>query len=165
MKKTLFMLLCGMLLPLCCHAQTGYVQPFAKDKIYVASSLSGIDLSYKESEKWHANIDVKGGWLFEDNWMLTGTMGYDYRHYGSNTFLMGTGVRYYIEQNGLFLGAGANYAHQHEYDDLLPTIQVGYAFFLNRNVTLEPEIYYNQSLKDHSEYSGIGFRIGLGIYF
>ena len=43
--------------------------------------------------------------------------------------------------------------------------QVGYSFFLNRTVTIEPEIYYNQSLKDHNDYSGFGLRIGFGIYF
>ena len=47
----------------------------------------------------------------------------------------------------------------------MPTIQLGYAFFLNRTVTIEPELYYNQSLKDHSDYSGFGLRIGFGIYF
>ena len=61
---------------------------------------------------------------------------------------------------------GANYVHKwHDFDDFMPTIQLGYSFFLNRTVTIEPELYYNQSLKDHSDYSGFGLRIGFGIYF
>ena len=47
----------------------------------------------------------------------------------------------------------------------MPTAQIGYAFFLNRTVTIEPEIYYNQSLKCHSDYSGFGVRISFGIFF
>ena len=46
----------------------------------------------------------------------------------------------------------------------MPTVQLGYAFFLNRTVTIEPELYYNQSLKDQ-DYSGLGLRISFGIYF
>ena len=97
--------------------------------------------------------------------MVTGNLGYDYRKAGSNSFSAGAGLRYYIEQNGLYLGAGGNYVHEKNYDDFMPTVQIGYAFFLNRTVTLEPELYYNQSLKDHNQFSGFGFRIGLGIYF
>ncbi len=164
MKKTLLAIISGLLLSLTANAQGEYVPPFAKNKIYVASSLSGVGLSYNANEKWNLGVDAKGGWLFEDNWMVTGTLGYDYRHCGHNSLLLGAGARYYIEQNGLYLGAGANYVHEHDFDDVRPTVQVGYAFFLNRYVTVEPELYYDQSLKNHSDYSGFGFRIGVGIY-
>ena len=165
MKKVIMMILCGLMFSLASSAQGGYVPPFAKNKIYTSASLSGIGLSYNNNQKWNLNLDAKGGWLFEDNWMVTGTVGYNYRHTSYNSFKLGAGARYYIEQNGLYLGAGANYVHEHDFDDLMPTIQVGYAFFLNGSVTIEPEIYYDQSLKDHSEYSGFGVRIGFGIYF
>lgn len=31
-------------------------------------------------------------------------------------------------------------------------------------MTIEPAIYYDQSFKDHSDYSKIGFKIGVGVY-
>ena len=46
----------------------------------------------------------------------------------------------------------------------MPGLEMGYAFFLNKTVTIEPAIYYDQSFKRHSDYSKIGLRIGLGIY-
>ena len=32
------------------------------------------------------------------------------------------------------------------------------------SVTIEPSIYYQQSFKNHSDYSTIGFKIGFGVY-
>ena len=45
----------------------------------------------------------------------------------------------------------------------MPGVEVGYAFFINRSVTIEPAIYYDQSFKTHN-YSNIGLKVGLGIY-
>lgn len=165
MKKSIMLLVCGLVMSLTVAAQVKDRPPFGQDKVYIGASFSNLGLSYTGCEKWNFGGQVKGGYLFEDNWMVTGNIGYDYRQHGYNDFSLGAGLRYYIEQNGLYLGAGANYVHHHSYDDLLPTVQLGYAFFLNRTVTLEPEVYYNQSLKNHSDYSGFGIRIGLGIYF
>ena len=170
MKKIILSLLCAMS-ALASNAQ-GYTKPyndrppFGEGKYYVATALSGLDLNFNSNEKCKLDVSAKAGYLFTDNWMVTGQLGYNYRKYAPNAFTAGAGLRYYIEQNGLYLGLGANYVHQnHDYDYLMPTIQLGYAFFLNRTVTIEPELYYNQSLKDHSDYSGFGLRIGFGIYF
>ena len=77
---------------------------------------------------------------------------------------VGVGGRYYITQNGLYLGAGVKLLHaNHSYNDLMPGIELGYAFFVNRSVTIEPALYFDQSFKDH-DYSTIGLKIGLGIY-
>ena len=46
----------------------------------------------------------------------------------------------------------------------MPCIEVGYAFFVSTTVTIEPAIYYDQSFKNHSDYSKIGLRVGFGIY-
>ena len=45
----------------------------------------------------------------------------------------------------------------------MPGLEVGYAFFLNRSVTIEPAIYYDQSFKS-SRYSTVGFKLGVGVY-
>ena len=96
--------------------------------------------------------------------MLTGQVGYEKTKDVPADFTAGIGARYYIIQNGVYLGAGCNYVHHSGYDDFMPTVQVGYAFFLSQTVTVEPEIYYNQSFKNHKDYSTIGLRIGFGIY-
>ena len=46
----------------------------------------------------------------------------------------------------------------------MPGIEVGYAYFLSRTVTIEPAIYYNQSFKNHSDFSSVGLKVGIGVY-
>ena len=46
----------------------------------------------------------------------------------------------------------------------MPGVEVGYAFLLNDAVTVEPAIYYDQSFKNHKDYSTIGFKIGVGVF-
>ena len=170
MKKIFLTLVCAIV-AMASQAQ-GYTKPsfdrppFGEGKYYVSTGLSGFDLNFFDCKKWNLDVQAKAGYLFTDNWMVTGQLGYGYHECAANDFTLGAGLRYYIVQNGLYLGAGANYVHNnHDYDDFMPTVQLGYAYFLNRTVTIEPEIYYNQSLKSHSDYSGFGFRIGFGIYF
>ena len=49
-------------------------------------------------------------------------------------------------------------------DDLVPEAHVGYAFFLSRHLTIEPEVYYELSTKD-SDFSGLGLKLGFALYF
>ena len=170
MKKTILSLLCAIC-ALAANAQTYGSKPyqdrppFGEGKFYLASSLSGLDLRFNDLEKWNMDVTAKGGYMFQDNWMITAQAAYNWRQKTHNAFTAGAGLRYYIAQNGLWVGASGNYVHKyHTYDDFMPSVQLGYSFFLNRTVTLEPEIFYNQSLKDN-DYSGLGFRIGIGIYF
>ena len=55
-------------------------------------------------------------------------------------------------------------AHAKGFTDVMPGFEVGYAYFLSRTVTLEPAIYYDQSFKSHSDYSTVGFKVGIGVY-
>ena len=112
-------------------------------------------------------MQAKAGYFFEDDWMVLGQFAYN--HYGNETvpdyISVGAGLRYYIEQNGLFVGANASLVHTyHNYNDIMPGFELGYAFFVSRTVTIEPSLYYNQSFKSHSKYSTVGLRIGVGIY-
>ena len=138
---------------------------FEKGKMYVGASMSGLNLSYSGSEKTHFGLQAKGGYLVADNLMATGFVGYDKTGDLPYALTLGVGGRYYIVQNGIFLGAGVNCKFSDDFNDLMPTVQLGYAFFLNHSVTVEPEIYYEQSFKNHKDYSKIGFRVGLGFYF
>ena len=46
----------------------------------------------------------------------------------------------------------------------MPGLEVGYAYFVSKTVTVEPAVYYDQSFKDHSAFSTIGFKVGVGVY-
>ena len=100
-----------------------------------------------------------------DNLMGLGVLEYSNISNGSyvNTKL-GAGARWYFDKVGIYAGAVAKYYHEKGFDDFMPEVQAGYAFFLGRHVTVEPEVYYEHSFKD-SDKSGFGLRIGFGIYF
>ena len=158
MKKFAFVLV-ALMVSVAANAQV------EKGKKYIGASMSGLNLSYSGSEKTHFGLQAKGGYLVADNLMATGLVGYDKTGDFPYALTLGVGGRYYIVQNGLFLGAGVNCKFSDDFNDLMPTVQLGYAFFLNHSVTVEPEIYYEQSFKNHKDYSKIGFRVGLGFYF
>ena len=139
---------------------------FQEGKGYVGASLTGLNLSYNSANGFNVGLEAKAGYLFRDNWMLLGTVGYN--HNGSDAipddFKVGAGVRYYIIQNGLFLGLNAKYIHAaHNYNDVMPGLEVGYAFYINRSVSIEPAIYYDHSFND-SKFSTVGLKIGVGVY-
>ena len=163
--KKLFVMMIGLMAAVSVNAQSLKSDtPFTEGKVYVGASFSSTDLSYSGSTKGHLGVQGKLGYLFADNLMGLAQVSYDKNTDVPYSISMGAGGRYYIEQNGLFLGASAIYRHHSGFDDLLPSVQLGYSFFINRTVTIEPELYYEQSLKNHKDYSTVGLRIGIGIY-
>lgn len=156
--KKLAMVLIALTMTLAAHAQ------FEAGKWYSTASLTGLDLSYAGAQDLHLGINAKAGYLIEDNIMLLGGIGVDTQK-GNSQFSLGAGGRYYIEQNGIFLGVNVAYKHGNGgYNDFMPGIEVGYAFFVNGKCTIEPAIYYDQSFKSHRDYSRVGIKIGIGIY-
>lgn len=156
--KKIAMVLIALTMTLAANAQ------FEIDKWYAATSLTGLDLSYNGSKELHLGLEAKGGYFLEDNWMVLGTAGIDTQN-DFTALSLGVGGRYYIIQNGIYLGANATYKHGNGgYNDFMPGIEVGYAFFINRHCTIEPALYYNQSVKSHMDFSTIGIRIGIGLY-
>lgn len=138
---------------------------FEQGKTYIGASLSGLNLSYNGLNEAKFGLNAQAGLFAADNLLAYAQAGFD--HPGkdmSNTLNLGVGGRYYITQNGIFLGANVKYVHSKSYNDFMPGIEIGYAYFLSHTITIEPSIYYQQSLKKHSDYSTIGIRIGFGIY-
>lgn len=139
---------------------------FESGKTYLGASLSGLNLNYNGSNETSFGVNAVGGKFVDDNVLVYGMAGFN--HPGKNqvnSVNVGVGGRYYITQNGIFLGVNAKYVHANSsYNDLMPGVEVGYAFFLSHTVTIEPSIYYQQSFKRHSDYSTIGLNIGFGIY-
>lgn len=160
MMKKILTLVIVLLATLTASAQ------FEEDKNYIGASLSGLSLSYNGSTETKFGANAMAGRFLADNLLVYGQAGFD--HPGknmNNSFNVGVGGRYYITQNGIFLGANAKYVHaDSSYNDFMPGLEVGYAFFLSHTITIEPSIYYQQSFKRHSDYSTIGLCIGFGIY-
>ena len=98
--------------------------------------------------------------------MAIAEFGMDYRNSDMQQIFAGAKCRYLIEQNGLFLQLGAKYVHgAPSFNDVQITPEVGYCYFLNGHLTLEPSIYYDLSLSDFSDKSKFGLKVGLAWYF
>jgi hypothetical protein len=158
MKKLLtIMIMCVMALG--AHAQ------FEQGKIYVDGALTNVGFSYSGKQDLKFGLEAKGGMFVANDILAFGTLGYNHQK-DDDSFVLGVGGRYYIEENGIFLGVGGKYVHSDtNYNDFLANLEVGYAFFISRTVTVEPSIYYDQSFKEHSDYSTIGLKVALGLYF
>ena len=150
----------GLMVSVGAHAQ------FESGKQYCGASLTGLNLSYNGSEELSLGIQAKAGYFFEDDMMLLAQA--EYKHSGlegvKDYWALGAQGRYYIEQNGIYLGAGVKLIHTGSYNDVMPGVEVGYAFFVGKQVTIEPAVYYDQSFKNHSDYSTVGVKVGIGIY-
>lgn len=98
--------------------------------------------------------------------MLIGEAGFGFSNKHVNEVYIGAACRYYIEQNGLFLQGGLRYVHDYpSFNDLNISPEVGYCFFLNKSLTIEPALFYNISVNDFSDHSKFGLKIGLGWFF
>lgn len=135
---------------------------FERGKGYMGASLSGFDMS-SQAKQFHLSSDAKVGYLLCEDLMATAQVGYNHLEDTDDIYSLGVGGRYYIAQNGLFLGADLKYKHAKNYNDFMPGVQVGYAFFVSRTVTVEPELYFDFSTKKF-DYSCYGLRIGIGVY-
>ena len=102
--KKLFLLVIGLVLTVAANAQ------FEQGKYYVSGSLTGLNMSYSGSEKFNLGIEAKGGYMFADNWMALVLAGF--HHSGQDgvddSFEAGVGGRYYIIENGLYMGVNAS---------------------------------------------------------
>lgn len=158
--KKLFFAIAMLTMTLAANAQ------FEQGKTFVGASLSGLDMNYSGADNFKLNVDAKAGMFFTDNWLGYGIFGYGRNGAAkTNHWDLGIGGRYYIVQNGLFLGLQGKYVYNTpKFNDFRPAVELGYAFFVGREMTIEPSVYYEQSFKNHKEYSSVGFKIGIGLY-
>lgn len=151
----------GLLLVVIAVSLTASAQ-FEQGKAYLGASFSGFDIS-SQAKKFHFGLDAKAGYLFADNLMAAALVGYNHLEDTPDVLTLGVGARYYIVQNGLYIGASLKYNHTDGYNDVLPGVQLGYAFFISRTVTIEPELYIDFSTKKF-ENSAYGLGVGIGVY-
>lgn len=142
---------------------------FEAGKQYVNTSVTGLGLGYNKNNGFMFGLDATGGYFFAQDWMVLGRFGYNHPGDNINELEIGVGGRYYIEQNGLSLGLSLSYGHskvggfKENHGYLTP--EVGYTFFLNRHVTIEPSVYYKMCFDDFANASTVGLRIGFGYFF
>lgn len=157
MKKIVFLLFFALTANLV-HAQ------FEQGTKFINTSLTGLNMQFNKDFK--LGVEARAGYFFTDDWALTAAAGVDYGNSTLNSFFGSAGVRYYIEQNGLFLGVNAKYVHKDGgYNDIMPGVELGYCFFLNKSVTIEPSLYYDISTKDSNNFSECGLKVGFSYYF
>ena len=139
---------------------------FEADKKYVGASLTSAGLSYSDTEDFAFGANAQAGYMIDRDWLAIGEVGLNYRYSDWQSVYVGARVRYFIEQNGLFLGCGARLIHEFKnFNDFQVTPEVGYCYFLNKTVTIEPSLYYDISLSDFAHKSKVGVKIGLGLFF
>ena len=163
MKKLVLSVVLLMVCTLGAQAQ------FEKDKWFVNPSVTGLGLSYNKNEKVHFGFEASGGAFVMDNVALLLSLGGDYGKGTVDATSVGVGGRYYLSKVGLFFGLGLKYKHFgssiYKDDNFGMGLEMGYAFFLSRTVTLEPAIYYDQSFTNHKDFSKVGLKLGFGFYF
>lgn len=138
---------------------------FTEGTKYLGTSLTNLGMSYNTKSKFRFGLTAEGGYFFADNFMARAYAGYEHQKDVDN-FNIGAGLRYHILQNGLFLGAGVEYAHfSPKANDFLIPVEIGYTFYLNHYLAVEPAVYYKMSTNDFSDGSTVGLKVGLGFYF
>ena len=162
MKKSLLLLLFAVV------SMSSFAQ-FEKGTKYVGASLTGLNISYSTGEKFGLGFSANGGYFIEDSWMIHGILGYDHKWQDGpdfNEVVLGAGARYYFQSNGIFLGAGLQYRHSVAQNDFLQLpLEVGYCYYLNHFVSIEPAIYFEPCLNKFSDGTRVGLKIGFGFYF
>ena len=141
---------------------------FEAGKTYIGASVSGLGMKYSEQSKFCADLSTTAGCFLANDLLVFGNINYSHRQ-KFDEFELGVGGRFYIEQNGLYLGVSGAYAHTDansaKTDNFFVTPELGYAFFLNQYLTIEPAVYYRMSLNEFADGSTVGFRLGFGFYF
>ena len=160
--KKLFLGLVMVLSALTANAQ------FESGKTYVGVSASDLSMSYSKQTKFNCDLTATTGCFLANDMLVLANFGYNHRDQ-YDAFEVGLGGRFYIEQNGLYLGVSGAYEHRKSgdtrTDNFFISPEIGYVFFLNQYLTIEPAVYYRMSLNEFSEGSKVGLKLGFGFYF
>lgn len=160
--KKLVVSLCLLVASLAAQAQ------FEQGKWIVNPSLTGLNLSYSKAEKTQFGFQAQGGNFLVDNVALMVTAGAEWSDL-VDAYTLGVGGRYYLEDNGVYLGGGLK-MKRFDWDlggsntDYALNLEAGYVYFITKTITIEPAVYYDLSFKD-SDWSKFGLKVGFGLYF
>lgn len=149
---------------LLCMAAVGTKAQFDAGTAYFGASLSNLGISYSTNERCRWGGGISAGYFVADKFMMKAELGYNHTRTVDDFNASLTG-RYYFRENGIFMGAGGEYVHYTpNRNDVMVPVEIGYAFYINHYVTIEPAVYYKMSLDRFSDKSTVGFKLGFGIY-
>ncbi len=143
---------------------------FEKGKFIVNPALTGLGFSYSGAEKGHFGLQAEVGAFLVDNVALLVHLGGDWKK-GTDVYSAGVGGRYFFDKTGVYAGGNVKmqrYVYSGDAKskgNISLGAEVGYAFFISQYITLEPAVYYDQSLNHHSDFSKFGIKAGFGFYF
>ena len=138
-----------------------------KGKMILNPSVTGLDFSYSKNDKAKFGVGAQVGTFFAEGIALMVNAGADWSK-PVDEYTLGTGVRFYFNKTGIYLGGGLDWNRfrwsggKHQTDWGLG-IEAGYAYFLSRTVTIEPAVYYKWRFND-GDMSRFGVKIGFGFY-
>lgn len=140
---------------------------FEKGTWIVNPSVTGLELSHSDIDDTYFGVELKGGAFLLDNVALLVDLGGRWMD-NYDRYTVGVSGRYYFDRVGLYTGVGLGLNHWKigEFDDTdySVNLEVGYAFFLSKTVTIEPAAFCNLSLTD-GDYTKYGLKVGFGFYF
>ena len=160
MKKIMFALLLAVV-------STSAFAQFEKGTKFVGANLqgTGFGMGYSKNTDFYIGLQANAGYFIEDSWMLVGELGWAHQNGKSNVGL-GAGARYYLQQKGFFFGGMLKYKHiPANFNNVYLTPEVGYCFFLNDHVSIEPAIYVDMCMNHFKDFTNVGLKIGFGYYF
>ena len=155
-----------VLLALLTVATTSAVAQFEKGTKYVGASLTGLNMAINDRQHFSFGLDAKAGYFIKNYWMVEGTFGWHTSRTHLDRCQIGAKLRYAQVENGLYYACGLKYIHERKsFNDLQLTPELGYCYYLNHYISVEPAIYYDMSFTDFSKKSEVGLKVGIGIYF
>ncbi|MBR6140727.1 MAG: outer membrane beta-barrel protein [Bacteroidaceae bacterium] len=140
---------------------------FEKGTKYFGASVSDFGFSYSKFEDFRLGLHTTAGYFLADGWMLLAEIGWDHQD-KTNVFNSGISARYYMQSNGLFFTGGIKYGHvgpRAVRNNVYISPEIGYCFFLNDHVSIEPAVYSDLCLNHFKDFTKIGFKVGFGYYF
>ncbi|MBQ8454626.1 MAG: outer membrane beta-barrel protein [Bacteroidaceae bacterium] len=140
---------------------------FEKGTKYVGANLegTGFGMGYSKNTDFHIGLKANAGYFVANQWMVLGEFGWSHEN-GSSSVGIGAGARYYMAQNGLYFGGMLKYKHiPSNVNNVYLTPEVGYCFYLNDHISIEPAIYVDMCLNHFKDYTNVGLKVGFGYYF
>ena len=140
---------------------------FEQGTSYVGANLqgTGFGMGYSKNTDFYLGLQANAGYFFADNWMVLGEFGWAHQN-GSSSVGLGAGARYYMSQNGFYFGGMFKYKHiPSSTNNVYLSPEVGYCFYLNNHVSIEPAIYSDMCLNHFKDFTSVGLKIGFGYYF
>lgn len=145
----------------------GAFAQFEKGTKYFGASATGFGFSYSKFEDFRLGLHVTGGYFLMDGLMALAEIGWDHQD-RTNIFDCALAARYYMKANGIFCGGGIKYGHvgpSNVRNNVYISPEVGYCFYLNNHVSIEPAVYCDMCLNHFKDFTKVGFKIGFGYYF